>query len=146
MKKFLSFAVICLFSVITFAQSSESAQLWSRVESLSKAIFETKDGAALEDLVSTSVTYGHSGGNLEDKDMMIRKAVASKTVYKNPVLEKLSVEVDGKTAIVRHTFRATSVENAIEAPLDLSILQVWKKEKGKWRIWARQAVKILPKN
>jgi hypothetical protein len=144
MKTIFSITIVCLLSFATFAQSSQDA-IWNRVEALSKAVFETKDSIALQDLVSTRVTYGHSAGNLEDKATMIQKAVASKTTYKNSVLERVSIDVDGKTAIVRHNFRATSVENGTESPLNLSILQVWRKEKGKWRIWARQAVRILPK-
>ena len=146
MKKILSIALLCLFSLVTFAQSSKDNQVWSRVEALSKAVFEMKDSLALLDLVSSKVTYGHSNGVIEDKATMVQKAVSNKIIYKNSVLEKLSVDVDGSTAIVRHNFRATSVENGTEALLNLSIMQVWRKEKGKWRIWARQAVKILPKS
>ena len=146
MKNFSSIALLFLLSLTTFAQSSNDNQVWSRVEALSKAVFETKDSVALLDLVSSRVTYGHSNGNIEDKATMVQKAVANKMSYKNSVLEKVSMDVDGSTAIVRHNFRATSVENGTETPLNLSILQVWKKEKGKWRIWARQAVRILPKS
>ena len=59
--------------------------------------------------------------------------------------KKVSVDIDGNTAVVRQNFRATSVENGTETPLNLAILQVWKKENGKWRIWPRQAVKVAPK-
>ena len=146
MKKILLIALLTTFSLINFAQSSNDNQIWSRVEALTKAVFETKDSLALLDLVSSRATYGHSNGNIEDKATMVQKAVASKIIYKNSVLEKVSVDVDGSTAIVRHNFRATSVENGTEALVNLSVMQVWKKEKGKWRIWARQAVKILPKS
>ncbi|MBC7826365.1 MAG: nuclear transport factor 2 family protein [Chitinophagaceae bacterium] len=146
MKKSLFIGLSFLISTLVLAQSSGDAQVWNRVEALSKAIFETKDSIALLDLVSTKVSYGHSGGNIEDKPTMVQKAVASKTTYKNNALERVSVDIDGNTAIVRHNFRATSVENGTETPLNLAILQVWKKEKGIWRIWARQAVKILPKS
>lgn len=146
MKKFLFSSLFFLLSIITFAQSSNDNQVWSRVEALSKAIFETKDSIALLDLVSAKVTYGHSVGNVEDKATMVQKAVASKTTYKNSVFEKVSVDVDGNTAIVRHNFRAISIENGTETPLSLAILQVWRKEKGTWRIWARQAVKVPPKS
>ena len=145
MKKFLSILFLSVFTLAAFAQSSTENQVWSRVEALTKAIFETKDSLALVDLVSSRVTYGHSGGNIEDKATMVQKAVGSKTTYKNSVFEKVSLDVDGNTAILRHNFRATSIENGTESPLNLSILQVWRKENGKWRIWARQAVKILPK-
>jgi Domain of unknown function (DUF4440) len=145
MKKIISISLFFFISMVLFAQSSNDAQVWSRVEALTKAIFETKDSAALQGLVSAKVTYGHSGGAIEDKPTMIQKAVASKTTYKNREFEKISIDIDGNTAVIRHNFRATSVENGTETPLNLSILQVWKKEKGQWRIWARQAVKILPK-
>ena len=130
----------------TFAQSKEEVKVWERVEALTKAVFETKDSAALLDLVNNKVTYGHSSGNLEDKTTMVQKAVASKTEYKNRNFERVSIDVNDKTAIVRHNFRAISMENGKESPLDLGILQVWKKENGKWRLWARQAVRIPPKS
>ena len=133
-----------LVSVSAAAQSTEE-KIWARVDALTKAIFETKDSAALDDLVGSRVSYGHSGGNLEDKPTMISKAVASKTTYKNIVFERVSLDRDGKTAVLRHNFRATSIENGVENALNLGILQVWKKKGGKWRLWARQAVRIQPK-
>ncbi|HKH61463.1 MAG TPA: nuclear transport factor 2 family protein [Flavitalea sp.] len=146
MKKLFSISLFFLISIAVFSQSSNDSQIWSRVEALTRAIFETKDSTALLDLVSTRVSYGHSGGNVEDKATMVQKAVSSKTSYKNIVFEKVSVDVDGNTAIVRHNFRAISIENGTETPLNLAILQVWKKENRKWRIWARQAVKVPPKS
>jgi len=95
--------------------------------------------------VSENVSYGHSGGNIEDKKTMVANAAASKTEYKNRNFERVSIKVNDKTAIVRHNLRAISINDGKEAPLDLAILQVWIKEKGKWRLWARQAVRIPPK-
>jgi ketosteroid isomerase-like protein len=146
MKKYFSIAFILLVCLYILAQTPEEKNVWSRVEALTKAIFETKDSAALVELVSTKVTYGHSGGNVEDKATMIQKAVSSKTTYRNSVLEKVSIDVDGNTAVLRHNFRATSVENGNETPLNLGIIQVWRKENNKWRIWARQAVRIAQPN
>lgn len=146
MKKLLLITLFAAVAFSGFAQSSKEEQVWQRVEALTKAVFDTKDSMALQDLVSADVTYGHSGGNLEDKPTMVQKAAASKTQYKNPSFERVSIDVNGKTAIVRHNFRAISAENGKETPLDLSIIQVWKKEGGKWRLWARQAVKIPPKS
>ncbi|MBD0298228.1 MAG: nuclear transport factor 2 family protein [Flavisolibacter sp.] len=137
---------LCFVSFFATAQSSKEEQVWQRVEALTKAVFDTKDSIALVGLVSDHLTYGHSAGSLEDKATMVHKAASSKTQYKNPSFERVSIDVDGPTAIVRHNFRAISVENGKETPLDLSILQVWKQERGQWRLWARQAVKIPPKS
>ncbi len=129
-----------------FAQSSEEAKVWARADALRKAVFETKDSAALLDLVGSKVTYGHSGGNIEDKPTMVHNAIISKTTYRNTSVEKLSIAFIKETAILREIFRATSVdEKGVESPLNLSILQVWIKEQGKWRLIARQAVKVNPK-
>jgi len=130
------------------AQPAVEKVVWDRVEALTKAIFEDKDSVALMDLVSERVTYGHSSGVIEDKPTMVNKAVTNKSTYKNRSFERVSIGIDGRAgvAIVRHNFRATSVDEAgKEAPLDLGILQVWKKENGKWKIWARQAVRIPAK-
>ena len=75
-KKITFFLSLLTLSVsFSFAQSKEE-KVWARVEALTKAVFETKDSAALVDLVSEHVTYGHSNGNLEDKKTMVSKAVA----------------------------------------------------------------------
>lgn len=147
MKKLSVFLMIMMIASACLAQSATENKIWERVESLSNAIFVKRDSLALLDLVSDKVTYGHSGGAIEDKSAMVHKAMTSKTTYRNQQFEKLSIQVQDKTALVRHNFRAISIdENGKETPLDLGILQVWKKEGNKWRIWGRQAVKIAPKS
>ena len=147
MKKALFALLLSVIVATAGAQTQVQLKVWERCEALTKAIFESKDSVALMDLVSKNVTYGHSGGNVEDKPTMVHKAVTSKTTYKNRSFERISIDVQDNTAILRHNFRATSVDEAgKETPLDLGILQVWKKENGKWRIWGRQAVRIPPKS
>jgi hypothetical protein len=146
MKKLFCLALFFFCSIILFAQSGKEAKVWQRVAALGKAVFDTKDSAVLLDLVDESLTYGHSGGNVEDKQTMIKNAVQSKTTYRNPSFENVSIHVDGKVAIVRQNFRATSVDDkGTGTPLDLSILQVWKKKGRNWKLMARQAVKIPAK-
>ncbi|HYC29022.1 MAG TPA: nuclear transport factor 2 family protein [Chitinophagaceae bacterium] len=147
MKKVLMSLLIMTLAITAFAQTDAEQKVWDRVEALTNAIFVKRDSAALLDIVNDKVTYGHSGGAIEDKPTMIHKAMVSKTTYRNQQFEKISIQVQDRVAIVRHNFRAISIdENGKETPLDLGILQVWKKEGNKWRIWARQAVKIAPKS
>ena len=146
MKHLLLFGSLFIVCSSSFSQSAED-KLWSRVEGLTKAIFETKDSMILKGMVSDHVTYGHSGGNLEDKATMVTKAATSTTIYRNRQLEKVSIDINRKTALVRHNFRAGSVDaSGVETPLNLSILQVWKKEHAQWKLWARQAVKVPAKS
>lgn len=146
MKKIVVVLLTSFVALFAFGQSSEEAKVWARADALRKAVFEIKDSAALYDLVGSKVTYGHSGGNIEDKPTMVHNAVTSKTTYRNTSVEKLSIAFIKETAILREIFLATSVdEKGLESPLNLSILQVWIKEQGKWKLFARQAVKVNPK-
>lgn len=127
------------------ATSKKQKEIWQRIDALHTAIFNAKDSLALKDLVNDKVTYGHSGGAIEDKALMIQKAVTNPTTYKNIAQENISLRFIRKTAIARLILRATSIDKGIESPLDLSILQVWIKDNGKWQIVARQAVKVPAK-
>lgn len=145
MKK-LFLITLVIFSFKAFAQSSEELKVWTRAEALTKAVFETKDSTALKDLVNNYVTYGHSTGLIEDRPTMIHAAATSATKYKNISFERAAINLDRKTAVLRHNLRGVSIDDkGVEAPLNLAVLQVWKKKNGQWRIWARQAVKIPAK-
>lgn len=145
MKKLFLLAFL-IFSIGAFAQSAEEQKVWGGVEALTKAIFETKDSVALNGLVNKYVTYAHSTGLVEDRPTMIHAAISSPTKYKNLAIERVSINIADKTAVLRHNLRGVSVDDkGAESPLNLGILQVWKKNGGKWQIWARQAVRINPK-
>jgi hypothetical protein len=146
MRNILILIAVVVFSLPAFAQSPEEAKVWARVDALQNAVFGTKDSIVIAELVGEKLTYGHSGGNIEDKIRMVHNAAVSQTIYKNSSIERLGLSfINKKTAIVRYIFRATSVEKGVEAPLNLSLLQVWAKEGGKWKLQARQAVKVNPK-
>ena len=62
-KIFFSLMLSVVMSV-SLAQSPTELKVWKNVEALNKAIFVDKDSSALEVLVNSDVTYGHSGGNV----------------------------------------------------------------------------------
>ena len=131
---------------IAFGQTGKEAEVWTKVEALNKAIFETKDSAAIQDLVAENVTYGHSTGLIENKPVMLHNAVNAPDVYKNLSLERLGTTYAGQTAVVRYILRAEVLKDGNTSPLNISIMQVWGKDKGKWKLYARQAVKVTPKS
>jgi hypothetical protein len=145
-KGFLLFLFVSI-TAASFAQNSKEEAVWKEVQTLTDAIFGKKDSLALVNLVSSQVTYGHSTGLIEDKATMIKNAIGNRGSYKGVQFERISISMDKKTAVLRHNLRGASVDAAgAESPLNLQILQVWKKEGKIWRIWARQAVKIAPKS
>jgi hypothetical protein len=144
----IAIAVLLVLTISACAviKPHSKANVWQRVDDLNRAIFETKEKEALNDLVSGNVTYGHSGGKIEDKTTMIENAVNNKSVYKNIVTEKLSIHFSGNNAIARFNYRAIEKKGNEEAPLNLGILQVWEKDGKKWVLLARQSVKITAVN
>ena len=106
MKQLFTFVVLCFVASIGFAQSKAEAKVWASVEALNNAVFGTKDSAVMKRLTSEKLSYGHSGGNIEDQRKMVTGASSSKTEYRNLTVEKLGVAVEGKTAIARYILRA----------------------------------------
>src|SRR3954453_18212335 len=113
--QFILFLSFC--TSIVFGQSSKDAEVWAKVETLNKAIFETKDSATIQELVAENVTYGHSTGLLENKPVMLHNAVNSAESYSNLSLEKLSTTTAGPTVIVRYTLRGDVSKGNDKYPL-----------------------------
>ncbi|MDB5191370.1 MAG: nuclear transport factor 2 family protein [Segetibacter sp.] len=145
MKQLFSLVVLCLFTTIGFSQSNTETKVWSNVEALNNAVFGNKDSIVMKRLTSEKLSYGHSGGNIEDKRKMVTGASSSKTEYRNITVEKLGFTLEGKTAVARYILRAGSVEKGVETPLNIAILTVWVKKDGDWKLLARQAVKVAEK-
>ena len=98
--------------------------------------------SALESLILPELTYGHSGGHIDDAKEFVEKLVSKKSDFVTIDITNQTVNIVGNTAIVRHHFYATTAD-AGKAPGDvtLDILLVWAKVKNDWKLLARQAVK-----
>ena len=142
MKKIILFLFV-FASIQSYAQTNEQKVL-DRVKQLNTAIFINKDSVALEGLMAEKVTYGHSGGKIENRPEMISGAVHSPSTYKNFMMDSATIFFEGKnTAVVRHILKATSVDReGKESPLHIGVLQVWVMQNKQWKLMARQAVKL----
>jgi Domain of unknown function (DUF4440) len=137
----LSFLLICFFS---FAQNKNEVQVLANVKALHQAIFVDKDSLALENLLAKDVTYGHSGGKLENRKEVIENCSHNKSTYTNMGgISPISVNIYGTTAVTRYVLTGTETKiDGKATELKLNILQVWVKEKKAWKMVARQAVKL----
>ena len=144
MKKVLFISTFIFVSVIGFAQSKDEKQLIERTYLLSHTIFGTKDSLVLEDLFAKKASYGHSGGKVETREEAIADISKNKSVYTDTAVSNVKVMMeDDDVAIVRHLFKAK--ENKADGTvtvLNFTMMLVWVKEKGKWRLMGRQAVKL----
>ena len=122
------------------AESADDAAVTQAVADLTKAMLEA-DKAKLEALVADQLSYGHSGGVVQDKTVFVDVIASKKTVYKSINLTDMKVNVVGNDAIVRHTWDSVSESDGKSNTSHIGVLQVWAKQDGKWRLLARQAFK-----
>lgn len=140
-KKFIaSLFILTIFVNVIMAQSKEEKAVAAAVETLRKAMIDG-DQKALEAIAADQLSYGHSSGNVEDKKTFVSTLTSGKSDFVTINLTDQTITVSGETAIVRHKLDATTNDNGKPGTVSLSILTVWQKQKGKWVMLARQAVK-----
>ena len=138
--------LICFFLIATIvsgalAQSKEEAAVTAAVESLRKAMIDG-DKAGLQNITADQLSYGHSSGRIEDKAAFVDNIVTGKSDFVTIDLTNQTITVAGDAAIVRHALAATTNDNGTPGSVKLNILLVWQKQKGTWKLLARQAVKV----
>ncbi|HEY6902271.1 MAG TPA: nuclear transport factor 2 family protein [Puia sp.] len=123
------------------AGSKEESAVGAAVERLRKALIdptkENLDAIALDEL-----TYGHSSGVIQNKAEFEEALLSKKSDFVTIDLTEQTIKVIGNTAWVRHTLSATNNDGGKPGTAHLYVLLVWMKQKGQWRLLARQAVKV----
>jgi ketosteroid isomerase-like protein len=129
-----------LFSTSMYAQSKQHILVKTAIEKLTSAMI-SGERAALEMIVSKHLSYGHSGGHVEGKTEFVEKITTGKSDFVTIDITDQTIDVLGKTAIVRHVLNATTNDSGKPGVVKLKILLIFKKEQGRWKMLARQAVK-----
>ena len=141
MKRIIYFLAVLMFANITvYAQSKSEKQVAAAVEFLKKAMI---DGSreSLEAIAGDKLSYGHSGGKVENKAEFVEAIASGNSDFVSIGLSDQTIQISGKTAIVRHTLVAKTNDRGVPGNVKLHILTVWQKSHGKWVMIARQAVK-----
>ena len=136
--------VTALFSVSTLlhAQTKQEKAVANAVEQLRKAMVDA-DSVMLDKLTSPQLSYGHSGGALDDKTVFVQKIVSGKSDFVTMEFPGQTISVSKNTAIVRHKLNAVTNDGGKPGEVHLTVLLVWQKLHGQWKLLARQAVKVL---
>lgn len=140
MKRLLFFALL-LIPVFTFAQAEKEVE--TAIQNLKTAML-AEDADALRNLTSPNLTYGHSSGVIENQEEFLAVFAAKNTDYQKWDISDQTITFHGKElAIVRHRVKAeiTGANGQINN-LDLGLLMIWTKEKGSWKLLARQAFRM----
>jgi len=141
MKKIIVLSFFFLAMVLSVAaQSSVEKEVAAHVEALRIAMVEA-DKSTLENLTAPELSYGHSAGKIENRVEFMEAILSGMNDFKTITLTDQTISIVENIAIVRHTFTAEVLNNgALQTP-KIGVLQIWKNQKGKWQLLARQAFK-----
>lgn len=132
--------IFLLSSQLAFSQSEKEVN--DAVQKLRIAML-AEDAETLKKLTSENLSYGHSSGVIETQDEFVAVFGSKKSDYQKWDISDLSVSFHGKkVAIVRHNVLGEIASNGNVNTLNLGLLMVWVKEKGEWKLLARQAFRI----
>src|SRR5882672_4297349 len=99
-------ALALLFFVAATNAQSDEKELTEKTYLLSRTVFGTKDSVTLEKLLAKTVSYGHSHGNLQTRDELIKGVARNKSRYTDTLVSNVKIFMEDNTAIVRHLFKA----------------------------------------
>jgi len=125
------------------AQEMNDPSLASAVEALRKALIDPTK-VALDNLTMDQLSYGHSSGLIQDKTAFEQALLSGASDFVSIDLSDQTMKVVGNTAWVRHLLSAVTNDGGKPGEAHLSVLLIWMKQKGQWRLLARQAVKVAP--
>lgn len=143
MKKKLLLTFLCAVLLTHgICQTGQAKSVADAVENLRKAMLDG-DKKLLESLTASELDYGHSSGLIEDQAAFVNSIVTAKNDFKTLELSGQTIKLVGKDlAFVRHSLKAEIglLDGSTITP-DINVLQIWQKQKGRWKLLARQAFK-----
>ncbi|MBG9375108.1 nuclear transport factor 2 family protein [Panacibacter sp. DH6] len=141
MKKLLLLFAVGICCLHAFGQSKDEQALAAATDTLVQAIIRA-DRAVLEKLTADQLSYGHSGGKVENRMQFIDAIVNGPFDFTDGNITGQTVSVNDKIGIVRHVFTFHYNNKGESGEMKLGILLVWQKQKNEWKLLARQAFKL----
>ena len=143
MKKIVFIALSWLSFYSVNAQSKEAQSLASALQQFHQAMINA-DPILLNQLTADSLSYGHSGGNVENKASFVDHLVSGQSDFVTMDVTDLTISVVDHVGIVRFSLFANINDKGKPSTVKLKVMYAWVKEKKEWKLLARQAVKIFP--
>lgn len=135
------YPVLCGLLLWNGAGYAQSGAVALAAEAFKQALVD-RDQQALEELTARELSYGHSGGKVEDKKAFIEAVVNGPFQFLTITAEDQSIAVTGNTAIVRHVFVSEARNDNKPVQVKIGNMMVWQKKEGQWRLIARQAYQL----
>ena len=133
-----------VFLALTFtvySQTKEEKAVLAAIETFKKGIIDA-DKELLGSIAAEELVYGHSNGKVQNKAEFIDEIVNSQPDYSSIDMADQTIRISCKTAIVRHIYSAETTNNGAPGHVKIGNMLIWQKQKGKWKLLARQAYKL----
>ena len=141
-KNFFITVAILFINAISFGQTKDEKAVADAVEHLRMAMING-DKIVLEKLTAEKLSYGHSSGHIDNKKEFVEKIVSGESDFVTIELTEQTISISDKVAIVRHMLSAKTIDAAkVPGEVHLRVLLILQKQKGEWKLLARQAVKL----
>lgn len=142
MKKIILCVALVIAFTNSFAQSKDEKSAEAAVSFLVKAL-ESSNKTDLETIASEELSYGHSNGLVEDKKAFVEALTNGSSDFENIKTSNQTIKITGNLALVRHRLDAATLNKGVKGEIHLNILYVFRKEKGEWKLLARQAARVI---
>lgn len=95
----------------------------------------------LHHYVHEKLSYGHSNGWIEGRRELLGNLASGYTKYYSFTEDSVTITTQDKVAQARFIATIDVAVNGNRATYKLRVLEIWIKQKRKWYLFARQAVK-----
>lgn len=133
--------LILVTIVVVHAQSNDEKEVAATADRFIKALVDA-DKTTLEELTATELSYGHSSGREENRNQFIGRIASGSVDFITIGISDQTIKRAGKIAMVRHVFTSKLVDDGKTLDVRIGVMMVWQKQKGKWKLLARQAYKL----
>jgi len=139
--------LVCMLALIgssilpAAAQSNTETTIAQSVDAFNTAMLNA-DGPKLESLLADELSYGHSGGQVDSKTRFVDDLVKGTVDFFTVSISDQTISVTGNNAIVRHVLNGSVTNKGVKAELHLGVLMVWRRDKGSWKLLARQGYRL----
>lgn len=135
------FTAMALSLSVALAQSKDEKDVAAAVESLRKALIDPTE-ANLKAISAAELSYGHSNGTIEDQAAFMKRLLTNDSDFITITLSDQTIRIVDNIAIVRHHLVAETKDNGKPGNPNLGVLLIWQKQKGQWKLLARQATRL----
>lgn len=142
------FVLIVLFACGGETKKEVAVQPENSISEVAKSVKALNDAlidpqtALFDDLLMDELSYGHSSGNVQDKEAFLDDLINGSFDFQEINVSDETIEIIGQTAIVRHILSAKALSAGTPVEIRIGIFLVYQKQKDQWKLLARQAFKL----